>query len=43
MELLRDHWCELDLFFVHHKAPDTAGEDGDFGAKVAAIEAFDAA
>jgi 2,3-bisphosphoglycerate-independent phosphoglycerate mutase len=42
MELLRDHWSEFDLFFVHHKASDTAGEDGDFDAKVAAIEAFDA-
>ena len=41
MELLRDHWSDFDFFFVHHKAPDTAGEDGDFDAKVAAIEAFD--
>ncbi len=41
MELLRDHWSEFDFFFVHHKASDTAGEDGDFDAKVAAIEAFD--
>ena len=41
MELLRDHWSKFDFFFVHHKAADTAGEDGDFDAKVAAIEAFD--
>ena len=42
MELLDNRWSELDFFFFHHKAPDTAGEDGDFDAKVAAIEAFDA-
>jgi len=41
--LLRDHWDEHDYFFVHHKPADSAGEDGDFDAKVAAIEALDAA
>lgn len=38
---VRDHWTEHDYFFVHHKAADSAGEDGDFEAKVAAIEAVD--
>jgi 2,3-bisphosphoglycerate-independent phosphoglycerate mutase len=41
--LLRSHWLEYDYFFVHHKAADTAGEDGNFAAKVAAIEAIDRA
>ncbi|MEC9475397.1 MAG: 2,3-bisphosphoglycerate-independent phosphoglycerate mutase [Planctomycetota bacterium] len=33
----------FDFVFVHHKDTDTAGHSGDFAAKVAAIEAFDAA
>ena len=33
----------FDFIFVHHKDTDTAGHSGDFAAKVAAIEAFDAA
>ena len=40
--LLKEHWNDYDLFFFHHKAPDSAGEDGNFEAKVAAIEALDA-
>ncbi len=40
--LLRSHWSQFDYFFVHHKGADSAGEDGDFDAKVAAIEALDA-
>ncbi|MFP5317968.1 MAG: 2,3-bisphosphoglycerate-independent phosphoglycerate mutase [Acidimicrobiia bacterium] len=40
--LLRNHWEQYDYFFVHHKAADSAGEDGNFEAKVAAIEALDA-
>jgi 2,3-bisphosphoglycerate-independent phosphoglycerate mutase len=39
--LLEKHWHDFDYFFVHHKAADTAGEDGNFEAKVAAIEALD--
>ena len=31
------------FFFVHHKYTDSAGEDGDFDAKVAEIERVDAA
>lgn len=35
-------WDDHDFFFVHHKAADAAGEDGDRAAKIAAIEAADA-
>ena len=38
---VREHWGGYDYFFVHYKSTDTAGEDGDFGAKVAAIEELD--
>src|SRR5207245_8121708 len=41
--LLREHWDRFDFFFLHHKPTDSAGEDGDFARKVAAIEALDAA
>ena len=40
--LLKEHWDDFDLFFFHHKPSDSAGEDGNFGGKVAAIEALDA-
>jgi 2,3-bisphosphoglycerate-independent phosphoglycerate mutase len=40
--LLKEHWNDYDLFFFHHKPADSAGEDGNFDAKVAAIEALDA-
>jgi 2,3-bisphosphoglycerate-independent phosphoglycerate mutase len=36
-------WGDHDLFFIHVKATDQAGEDGDFEAKVAAIEGVDQA
>ncbi|MGH7741631.1 MAG: 2,3-bisphosphoglycerate-independent phosphoglycerate mutase [Candidatus Eiseniibacteriota bacterium] len=38
-----ERWSEYDYFFIHAKGTDMAGEDGNFGAKVAAIEAVDAA
>ncbi|MFQ6019980.1 MAG: phosphoglycerate mutase, partial [Dehalococcoidia bacterium] len=40
---LREHWDRFDFLFVHSKETDRAGEDGDFEAKVAAIEAMDSA
>lgn len=40
---LREHWDAYDFFFVHYKDTDKAGEDGDFAAKVAALERADEA
>jgi 2,3-bisphosphoglycerate-independent phosphoglycerate mutase len=40
---VKDGWDSYDFFFVHHKAPDARGEDGDFDGKVAAIEEADSA
>jgi 2,3-bisphosphoglycerate-independent phosphoglycerate mutase len=39
----RSRWSDFDYFFIHIKATDMAGEDGNFAAKVAAIEGVDAA
>lgn len=39
---LSSFWKEHDFFFIHHKPSDSAGEDGDFAAKVTAIEQVDA-
>ena len=36
-------WADHDYCFVHHKYTDSAGEDGDFDAKVAQIETVDRA
>ena len=41
MAALAAVWGDHDYFFVHHKAPDARGEDGDFDAKSAAIEEMD--
>jgi 2,3-bisphosphoglycerate-independent phosphoglycerate mutase len=41
-QTLRNNWGSYDFFFVHVKAPDAAGEDGDFERKAAAIEEVDA-
>lgn len=41
MTALAAAWDEHDYFFIHHKAPDARGEDGDFDAKAAAIEEMD--
>jgi 2,3-bisphosphoglycerate-independent phosphoglycerate mutase len=38
---LADRFAEYDFFFLHVKALDARGEDGDFSGKVAAIEAAD--
>ncbi|HTK31634.1 MAG TPA: 2,3-bisphosphoglycerate-independent phosphoglycerate mutase [Candidatus Saccharimonadaceae bacterium] len=37
------NWAAFDYFFIHIKPTDMAGEDGNFDAKVAAIEQVDAA
>ncbi len=34
-------WNDYDFFFIHAKTTDKTGEDGDFKAKVAAIEELD--
>src|SRR2546425_6594095 len=40
---LKEHWAANDFFFVHYKDTDKAGEDGDFDAKVEALERLDRA
>jgi 2,3-bisphosphoglycerate-independent phosphoglycerate mutase len=42
IETLRTRLDEHDFFFLHYKPADAAGEDGDFEAKVRALEDFDA-
>ena len=41
--LVREQFADYDFFFVHMKTTDSTGEDGDFAAKVKAIETADAA
>lgn len=38
---LERSWAEHDFFYVHYKRTDSTGEDGNFAAKVSAIEALD--
>jgi 2,3-bisphosphoglycerate-independent phosphoglycerate mutase len=40
-QTVAERFAEFDFFFVHFKRTDTAGEDGNFEAKVAAIEEAD--
>jgi 2,3-bisphosphoglycerate-independent phosphoglycerate mutase len=39
---LKSSWDYYDYFYLHYKATDSAGEDGDFDRKMAAIELVDA-
>ena len=41
-ETLEQNWDDHDFFFLHVKATDAAGEDGDFGRKASVIEEVDA-
>jgi|SRR5690554_301639 len=41
--LVAEKWDDYDFFFIHKKDVDSRGEDGDFAAKVAAIENADQA
>lgn len=43
LSILSGAWDDYDYFFFHHKATDSAGEDGNRPAKIAAIERLDAA
>ena len=41
LESLHHHYKDYDFFFIHFKSSDSRGEDGDFEAKVRAIEEVD--
>jgi len=41
LRALSRNYDQHDFFYVHFKATDRAGEDGDFDAKVAALEELD--
>lgn len=40
-DTLTGHYAEHDFFFIHIKKTDSTGEDGDFDAKVKALEEID--
>ena len=42
VKVLGETWADHDFFYIHQKKTDSAGEDGDFDKKVAAIEDVDA-
>ncbi|MBC7104769.1 MAG: phosphoglycerate mutase, partial [Firmicutes bacterium] len=41
LEVLRARWADFDYFFLHVKATDSRGEDGNAPGKVAVLEEFD--
>jgi 2,3-bisphosphoglycerate-independent phosphoglycerate mutase len=41
LDALKSRWDDFDFFFYHFKKADAAGEDGNFEAKVAALQEFD--
>jgi 2,3-bisphosphoglycerate-independent phosphoglycerate mutase len=41
IDSLRRYYADYDFFFIHFKSTDARGEDGNFRAKVQAIEDFD--
>ena len=41
VELLGRHYQDYDFFFLHFKYTDSRGEDGDFEAKMRAVESVD--
>jgi len=43
LDSLHRHYAKYDFFFIHFKNTDARGEDGDFPAKVQAIEELDKA
>jgi 2,3-bisphosphoglycerate-independent phosphoglycerate mutase len=43
LRTLRENYDRFDFFFIHVKATDSAGEDGDFDRKVEVIEEVDSA
>ena len=42
VELLAGNWKDYDFFFLHYKYTDSAGEDGNFAARVERIEQLEA-
>ena len=40
-QTLHQNYANHDFFFIHYKPADAAGEDGDFDAKVKALEDLD--
>jgi 2,3-bisphosphoglycerate-independent phosphoglycerate mutase len=41
LDSLHRHYAKYDFFFIHFKSTDARGEDGDFPAKIQAIEELD--